>query len=281
MRHHNFTALAAAAAIAALAACSKTPAQEPAETLQPVKFSIETLAAEYGPLTKATGSDKINTLAHKAIKPSAPGHQYAVNAYTTEQLAALDLSALEVKLPAGDFTMYFVAGGKDTTDPLTWSSTEITMTDPRELFAGSVTGVNIQTAQEYSVTLERVTGALALNITDLASAPANFTKVKLACDRPNIWNPVAGTFTGSNSASVELTKEEITAGEYKSVLPFSARTIQVQVYNGGTIVTTYSVSAAVYSNRKTIITGALFGGTGSFSVSVEDTWGDDNPVNIQ
>ena len=281
MKHHNFTALAAAGAIAALAACSKTPAQEPADTLHPVKFSVEALATEYGALTKAgTAAEKINVLSHKA-KGANPNYQYAVKAYTAEQLAALDLSALEVALPAGDYTVYFIAGGKDSTEPLYWDNSTITVATPRELYAGSVAGVNVQTAEEYTATLQRVTGGLALNITDLASAPANFTKVKLNFSRPTIWDPIAGTYTGSDTGGVELTAEEIAAGAYKSVFPFDARTIQVQVYRGTSIAASYSVSAAVYSNRKTIITGALFGGSAAFSVSVQDAWGDDNPVYIQ
>ena len=263
-----------------LAACSKTPQESAeAETWHPVKFYVEALTIETGPLTKATGSDKINTLTHFARTTS--GAQYAYKAFTAEQLAAADLSALEIKLPAGDLTVYFIAGGKDSSTPLDLNGNGITVTDPRELYAGSVTGVNIQTAQEYNATLQRVTGGLALNVTDLASAPANFSKVKLAFERPYIWDPVAGTYTGSNSAGAELTKDEITAGAYIPVLPFGNRTIVVQVYNGTGIAATYSVQAAAYSNRKTIITGALFGGSGSFAVSVEDSWGDDNPVNIQ
>lgn len=279
MQHHKFTALAAAGAIVALAACSKTPAQEPADTLHPVKFSIEALAAEYGPLTKAgNAAEKINTLTHFARK--ANGAQYGYKAFTAEQLAAADLSALEIALPAGDLTAYFIAGGKDSTTPLDMNSSEIQITDTRELFAGSVP-VNIGTAEEYTATLQRVTGGLALNITDLASAPADFSKVKLNFVRPYIWNPVAGTYSGSNSAGAELTAEQIAAGAYIPVFPFAAQTIAVQVYRGTGVAATYSVSAAVYSNRKTIITGALFGGSAAFAVSVEDTWGDDNPVNIQ
>ncbi len=276
---HYFRTFAAAAALIALAACSKT-AQEPADTLHPVKFNVSTLAAEYAALTKATGSDKINTLTYFAQKNGSG--LYAEKNLGPDALAALDLSELEIMLPSGTFKVYFVAGGKDSSTPLSIESgLKISQVSSRELFLGAVDNVNAQTATEYAATLERQSGAITLNITDIATAPETFTKVGVSVTRPYIWYPVTGATEGENSAEIEFTKAEITAGTVKASIPFDTRAAKVKIYHGATVKNTYSVNMAVYRNQKTVLTGEIFGGKSSFAVTVDDAWGADNPVNIQ
>ena len=278
--------LLTAAALTIAAACSKQAQEPAAPELYPVSFNLTGLAVEYGEITKAGESEtpQINSLAYFLY--SGTTLKDSKN-YTAAEFANLDLSNLEIYIPSGEYTIYFCAGGTDSSDPLTigtgsYNNTNYAaITDKgREIFSGSAT-INSETAAEYAVTLTRKTGAIALNITDIENAPSGFTRVLFGTYTPVKWMPLWGTCENTTTTTNRYcTPEELAAGAYLSLWPRGAMEINIVAYSGATEIARAQVSAAVYANRKTIITGPLFGASGNFGVSVDSSWGEDNEVTL-
>ena len=97
-------------------------------------------------------------------------------------------------------------------------------------------------------------------------------KVLTTLDAVQSCRTVSRTFKGS-------------ASEFPNILihtwPSTNSTLTLYVLKTGNVVTkSKTIKYNVYANRRTVITGELFGGDQPFTVTVEDTWGSDNIVDI-
>lgn len=64
--------------------------------------------------------------------------------------------------------------------------------------------------------------------------------------------------------------------------PHTNGVLTIEVLNtGNSTMKTETISYDVYENRKTVITGELFGGDQEFTVSIIDIWGEDNIIDFE
>ncbi|MDD3108587.1 MAG: hypothetical protein PHV49_05195 [Alistipes sp.] len=151
------------------------------------------------------------------------------------------------------------------------------------MYYSSVEGVNIANAQIYSAELPRKTGAIALNIMDSANAPSNFAGLRLNFTYPEFWGITVNAGYQSGSKSITFPGTAFSFPEvFINTWPFVEQQITLEVLTtGNNVLKTIKVNAPVYENKKTVITGELFGGSQSFTVSINDSWGEDNIVNFE
>ena len=273
-----------AALLTIAGACSKEKPADPAGKLYPVSFRISGLGVEYAPITKASPAPVTFV---KYLILNSEGAQLSAKTITVS--SEEDLNA-EIYVPSGESTVYFAAGGAGTTGPdditLTLEGSDVEIKgDYKEIFAKKVT-VNPATATEYSAELERVTGAVELQILDAGQAPAGQEITSFGvtfAKKPVYYSLSRGTTAeGSHEANLYAVSSVSNGSGIIHVLPASEQNLYIELYTDVNSPTgkynSYTVTAAVYKNRKTIIKGNIYGGTPNFSITIAEGWGENNEV---
>lgn len=279
----NKKALFAVASLLFLGACTKEDAQE-LTTTHEVTFNVSTMGVVYEPLTRSASTpaelgSKISEIRYSVLKDgkgfSSGSQTYGANPST--------FGTITVTMPSGVSDIHFIGIGEGTGNAYfssgSSSSTLGVRADNREVFYGSITGHNYNSEVTQSLELRRSSGLITFNITDAANAPSTFAGIDVSYTHYEFMSFTGGvqdpnsrtrSFTGSSSnfPTVEIHSWPIT----NQKLTFSVKN------QSNATVRSYTVTYDVYANKKTVITGELFGGDQPFTVTVLDEWDDDNVV---
>ena len=186
-------------------------------------------------------------------------------------------------MPSGVSDVHFIGLGEGTGNAYFSSGSSSSILgirgENKEVFYGSITGHNFNSEVTQSLELGRSSGLITFNITDAANAPStfaaidvNYTYFEFMSFQGYVFESNSRTrrFTGSSSnfPTVEIHSWPVT----NQKLTFSV------INQSNATVRSYTVTYDVYANKKTVITGELFGGDQPFTVTVLDEWDEDNVV---
>lgn len=193
-----------------------------------------------------------------------------------------DFDSPTIILTTGQHTLTFIGSNKSGQQVVNgvWSANKIGDT------YGCVHQVNVQSGMAIqNVTLGRVNYVIQWSSTDVV--PDNAVTIELSVDvyRNTLLSGLAGgavnpsySFSASSASVIGST---LTMSSNAFCTTFATQenvstTLKVKD-SGGNVLYSHTKEVPVLSNRKTIISGELFGGTKS-SVSVENDWLDDYEV---
>lgn len=198
----------------------------------------------------------------------------------TQSSSSANFGQLTVTIPSGNCKVYIAgygSGSKNAYFSLNNKAWGISA-DEREVYYNYVDNVNIAENTSYTTELTRKTGAITLNIKDAANAPSNFSGIRLTYSVPTFWYMDLGSTTDSEERSVTFAG---TTSSFPSVLihtwPCTNKTLTLEVISSNnTVLKKKTITYDVYENKKTVITGELFGGDQPLTVTINDSWGEDN-----
>lgn len=273
-----------AALLTIAGACSKEKPAEKAAELYPVRFNLSGLGVEYAPITKAGTTPPVTFVKYLIMQGSNILEQKTLTISSAEDLA------VQMYVPAGESSVYFAAGGQGATSSDSFSleqygSAIIVKGDYIELFAAT-TSVDPEAGSNYGVELQRITGAIELQILDAdkAAAGQEITSFGVTFEnKPVYYSLSTGTTAEGKYESNLFAKGNVSNGTgIISVLPASEQNLFIELYTGASSTTklynSYTITAAVYKNRKTIIKGNVYGGTPNFTITIAEGWGENNEV---
>lgn len=275
-----------------LLSCQKNESEEVLITHE-VTFQVSTLKSSYEPLVKASTQTRSSM---EELKNSISEIRYIVfrngskfsEGSQTYETSPTTFGNVTISLPSGTCDVYFTGTGKGTGETYFTSERVSGRTEwgiygkLREVFYNSAKEITINPETNYSIEMKRQTGAITLNITDAANAPLTFGGLSIELQYYTSWyfsdfsyNPtsISQTFPGSNSNFPQIMIH---------TWPSLNNTLVLNVLDiDNNIVKSKSITYNVYPNKKTIITGELFGGDQDFLVTINSEWEEDNITEFQ
>ena len=263
-----------------------------AETVS-VRFRATSLGVDIESMsTKGTSSgadlgDVVSTIGYVVLTPSlgyVTGESVSFNPAT--ESAPDDFGVFSAVLPVGSYVVRMYAYGAGTGLITMSRNTEQFEGYDRDFFYLSQ-DLNVTAEQDtYDLSVPREAAMLRVNITD--DVPASVTKVTYSISTKEKRAGSSAADNMSTAREYQATKTGSKLDTKDIYIPFPARnpsvTLNIKVYEGSDT-ESYSVPVQVsmYSNRRTVVSGRLFDTLNGkdLSVTIQDTWGADNNVNLQ
>lgn len=281
----NKKTLIVLASLLLLGACTQEDAPEVLTTHE-IKLNVGAMEIDYKPLSRGITDptelgSKIKSIGYVVFRNGvyfSMGTQTFASSPTT-------FGQLTVQVPSGECDVRIAGYGEGTNNSYfgvnntSWGI----WGEQREVYYASIPGVNITNNTTYEANLTRKTGAITIKIKDANNAPSYFGGLRISYDLPTYW------YMNSNGASEYRKGSKVfsgTASNFPEIFmhtwPHTSGTLTLEVLNtGNSTIKTKKITYDVYENRKTVITGELFGGDQDFTVSITDAWGDDNIVDFE
>lgn len=260
----------------------------------PVTFNISTLNVDTQPMSRATSSgtalgDVVNKICYYIYNSSNSNllkygsSTYDVNepnenfGVITESLTPGTYSILFYALGKGDGSCTFVNTSKfDYESYFSHKDKEVFY------YTGTITVESSDT--NFDVELPRKSGLLQINITD--DVPNTISKVEYTFSDNYRWLPHStGSYNDSYTYQATITERKLDLFEYyfsfPVALPSKDVKVKISVYDtSNSLLGEKSVTAPIYENRRTIISGELFSTISdkNFSITINDIWDDDVEV---
>jgi len=187
-----------------------------------------------------------------------------------------------IQLTGGQHSLTFIGSKKDgqSVSNGVWSANSASETYGYVYALNVVSGMDVQ-----DVTLGRVNYQVVWSSTDVVPTAASTVEITISNHRSSLLAGLSGGSVNSEYKFVADISGKVGVTTYISVSGFCGvlateedvtSTFTVKD-SGGNVLHQHSKTVPVLSNRKTVITGALFGSTKS-SVSVSKEWLDDEEV---
>lgn len=267
----------------------------------PVVFQVSTLNVETQPMSKNTTSgsnisDIVNSISIYIFNKSGERVNYIKSEFNRDEDPVPDnFGSLQLKLLPGTYDIIAFALGKGTSDinlsvfDKLDSESYFTQGN-REVFyyKGEIT-VN-ENSNNFDITLPRKSALLQIKLT--GEVPEYITKVECVFNEYSKWYPLNSSYTNSynfyeKKFNMEWSENVMNEFNYYFAFLYDSpqnRTINIKIYGGETKpLVEKSISVPLYENRKTIVSGDLFSSIGDrdFSITIDDSWGENVDVPIQ
>lgn len=281
---------------------------EPQADEVPVTFRVSTLSVENQPMDNGTMTRAASTTSEKPIGEVVNTiHYYIYNGYNLSKSGVIefdpenenapeDFGTFKVNLKPGTNTAYFFAGGMGDGTFLFQSMEQNSQAmnliyQNKELFYYTGDFIVENKAKEFDVTVNRVCGAIRINITD--EIPENVAKVEYKFKDYEEWR---FSRTSYNIPSYQnITKEASIKNNkleqfdyYLMALPTTVesenRNLSFLIYDeDDNLISERTVEITIQKNKRTVISGNLFSAlTGQgFTITVNDLWDDDILVPLE
>jgi hypothetical protein len=285
-----------------LLSCSKETIDQTDQKGYDVTFNVNSLDVTVGDITPQTQtrtltraetalSDKVHSLAYYIFDSDSKLYATGTSSFVpgTDPVPE-GFGSFKIKLAAGTYHALFIGLGNGkgychfiNEDKQFNSNTYIDMKDQEMYYYCSDITIN-QNTNSYSVDLPRISAMLQVNITD--DVTSDVGSVTISVDQQNKWKCAMGE--KDYKENVSYTYDAILGSskmETFSCYVFAPQTnnVTITVYDKQkAVLLTKTLQVQFYRNRKTIISGKLFGSIGArdMTVTVSDQWGDDNNVDL-
>ena len=277
--------LFAVASLLLFGACTNEDANEVLTTHE-ITLNVSAFGVSYEPLSRAITDpaelgSKIKAIDYLVLRNgscfSIGTQTYSSNPTTFGQIT--------LQVPSGDCDVRLAGFGEGTNNAYIGSNNSAwgIWGEQREVYYAAVNGVNVANNTVYEAELKRKTGAITLNIVDANNAPSHFGGIRIGYNLPTYW------FMNLNSSSEYRSGSRVYSGTTSNfpnifihTWPHTEGLLTLEVVDtGNNTIKTKKINYNVYENRKTIITGELFGGEQEFTVSISDEWDEDNIIEFE
>lgn len=272
-----------------LSGCTKSSTQEDTTETHLVTFNVNTFDVVYEPISRAANTsealgNKISEIRYIVFRNGSKfsqGTQSYAETPTT-------FGTITVAMPSGISDIHFIGIGAGEgsahfdTEIIAQKTQWGIYSDLTEVFYNATKGISINTETIYPIELSRKTGLITLNITDAANAPISFGGLQIELTYYDAWffndftyqkSQITRTFQGSSTDFPII---------QFNTWPSMNNSMKLHVLDKDMNITkTKIITYDVYANRKTIITGELFGGNQDFTVTINDEWDADNITEFQ
>ena len=303
--------------------CKKEHSSQPDNKLYKVTFNVSGFTQGTTVFSaKGNSNRKIDALQIDALSDNVTNLVYAVfdasgnfvhNIYQNSSTAT-NFGTITDNLAAGTYTIVFVAGQdllygygtyEDPTDPSaalfsTLSSAQIfyknydgdDLGDFQDTFYKKLSLTVSTTSTSQAITLDRINGELELYIKD--ALPANAASIEFSTVASLEYSiatssplaPLSGYSLNAES-NIPADSAGVSNYNFSAIVLNTTQSFTVNIYcydvNGNVIAQRIVDNVSCQVNKKTILTGSLFGGptggsiTGGFSISIDTAW---NPVKV-
>lgn len=284
------------ASVLLFGACNESVISEMPDDPVTVTFNVSTLNVDTQPMSRATSSGTELSEVVSKIR------YYIYNSSNTQLIkygsSTYDASnpnenfgVITESLTPGTYSIMFYAEGKGNgycdfcnTEPFNYESYFKYKDMEVFYYAGTITVESTSTS--FNVELPRKSGLLRINITD--AVLSNVSKVEFSFSDSYRWYPKSsGSYNESYTYQATITDGELEVFDYyfsfPDALPSSNVTVKISVYDtSNSLLGEKSVTAPIYENKRTIVSGELFSTISdkNISVTINDIWGEDVEVEL-
>lgn len=277
-------------------ACNESVISEMPEDPVTVTFNVSTLNVDTQPMSRAATSGAELSEVVKKIR-------YYIYNSSNSQLIKYGSSTYDVNDPdenfgvitesltPGTYSIMFYVEGKGNgycdfcnTEPFNYESYFRYKDMEVFYYAGTITVESTSTS--FDVELPRKSGLLRINITD--AVLSTVSKVEFSFSDSYRWYPKSdGSYNDSYTYQATITEGKLDVFDYyfsfPDALPSKDVKVKISVYDtSNNLLGEKSVTAPIYENKRTIVSGELFSTISdkNISVTINDVWGEDVDVEL-
>lgn len=277
-------------------ACNESVITDISEDPVTVTFNVSTLNVDTQPMSRAATSgaelsEVVNKICYYIYKSSnSQLIKYGSSTYDANDPDE-NFGVITESLTPGTYTTLFYALGKGNgscsfvnTSKFDYESYFSHKDMEVFYYTGTITVESSSTS--FNVELPRKSGLLRINITD--DVLSNVSKVEYTFSDNYRWFPKnTGSYNDSYTYQATITEGKLEVFDYyfsfPNALPSKDVKVKISVYDtSNNLLGEKSVTAPIYENKRTIVSGELFSTISdkNISVTINDVWGEDVDVEL-
>ena len=277
-------------------ACNESVISEMPEDPVTVTFNVSTLNVDTQPMSRAaTSGAELSEVVKKIRYYIYNSSNSQLIKYGSSTYDANDpdenFGVITESLTPGTYSIMFYAEGKGNgycdfcnTEPFNYESYFKYKDMEVFYYAGTITVESTSTS--FDVELPRKSGLLRINITD--AVLSTVSKVEFSFSDSYRWYPKSdGSYNDSYTYQATITEGKLDVFDYyfsfPDALPSKDVKVKISVYDtSNNLLGEKSVTAPIYENKRTIVSGELFSTISdkNISVTINDVWGEDVDVEL-
>lgn len=264
----------------------------------PVTFNISTLNVDTQPMSRGTNSGaEISDVVNKISYYIFDSNDKFIKSGTSFFTPGVDeippgFGTIETSLMPGSYNVLFYALGKGSgscslvnTDRFNYESYFSYFDKEVFYYNGSLTIT--ATSKNHTISLSRKSGLLRINITD--QVLPTVSKVVYSFNDSYRWYPKSsGTYRKEYTYDGTITDNNMEIFDYyfsfPEALSSSSVVVKISIYDtNNTLMGEKNITAPIYGNRRTTISGDLFTtlGNQNMEITIDDVWGEDVNIPIE